>query len=284
MMTPVRRLSAMPASFTGTETSPCSRARLDVRAGDVLSITGNDQIAQLGAHGGFMGHVLVVLGDAQPLPASLPEGSRIRKHLKIRGQCDLWKVRTLESTRSQSGLHSADLILRSNTEAGTLLLVAELCIDSNDLSMIDSEAVEVWQSPPELRKNFRSDLMDQVVADMKDQESDWSLVTAARALLSGRSDLRRARSGSSMKEIQHCWDMDPICTSVVVVFWQRYLLRLSRETTSQNSVGHLKEDPAKLILKWMPLKSDGVLPGVLMKVMRDCGWVRKRHMSKLLVC
>jgi len=42
---------------------------LNVQAGDVISVTGNDRIPQLGAHGGFMGHVLVVLSKAQRLPA-----------------------------------------------------------------------------------------------------------------------------------------------------------------------------------------------------------------------
>jgi len=258
-------------------------ATLDVQAGDVLSVTGNGRLARLGAHGGFMGHVLVVLNDAQPLPAGLPEGSELRRHLRLRSTCDLWKVRTLESTRSQTGLHSADMLLRSDDETGKLILVGELSIDKKDLSLIDSEAVEVWQSPPELQKNFRLDLMELVVADMKDREGDWSLVTAARALLNQGSDLRRERSRRSLQQIKDCWNMDPICTSVVVVFWQRYLFRLSHQASTQGGTGHLKENATKLIMKWMPLKSDGVLPGALTKVMRDCGWARKTQTSKLLV-
>lgn len=256
---------------------------LDVQAGDVLSVKGNGRLARLGAHGGFMGHVLVVLSDAQTLPAGLPEGSEIRQLLRLPSTCILWKIRTLESTRSKTGLHSADMFLKSDDGTGNLVLVGELSIDKNDLSLIDSEAVEVWQSPAELRKDFRLDVMDRVVADMKDQEGDWSLVTAARALLNQGSDLRRAWNMRSLQEIKDCWEIDPICTSVVVVFWQRYLFRICQQATLQDSSGHLKEDPIKLILKWMPLKSDGVLPGALTKVMKDCGWDRKTQVSQLIV-
>jgi len=252
----------------------CAETRLDVQPGDVLSIRGNDQVAQLGAHGGFMGHVVVVLSDAQLLPASLPEGAEMRKLFKIRGTCNLWKVRTLESTRSKSGLHVADLLLRSDEEAGLLLLVGEISINGSELSAIDSEIVEVWQSPLELRRSFRVDLMEHVVADMKNQEADWSFRTAARALLTRPSDLRRSKRGRSLREIQDCWDIDPICTSVVVVFWQRYLLRFAQEAACQHFPAQ-PQDPAKLILKWMPLKSDGVLPGALTQVMHECGWVHK---------
>jgi len=255
--------------------------RLDVHPGDVFSIKGNDQVAQLGAHGGFMGHVVVVLSDAQLLPASLPEYAEMRKLLKVRSTCNLWKVRTLESTRSNSGLHVADLLLRSDDQTDLLLVVGELSINGGELSAIDSETVEVWQSPFELRRNFRVDLMAHVVADMKDQEADWSLSTAARALLTRTSDLRRSKRGTSLKEIRDCWDIDPICTSVVVVFWQRYLFRFAQEAAFQNCLGQ-PLDPAKLILKWMPLKSDGVLPGALTQVMHDCGWVHKTKTPILL--
>lgn len=225
-----------------------------------------------------MGHVVVVLSDAQLLPPSLPEGADMRRMLKIRSTCNLWKVRTLESTRSKSGLHVADLLLRSDDETDLLLLVGEISVDGSELSAIDSETVEVWQCPLELRRNFRVDLMGHVVADMKHQEADWSLSTAARALLTGPSDLRRSRRGRSLQDIQDCWDIDPICTSVVVVFWQRYLHRFAQEA---NRLGK-NQDPAKLILKWMPLKSDGVLPGALTQVMHECGWVHKTKTPILL--
>jgi len=276
-----------PSSFQTYEQTPqrnmptCAGTRLDVQPGDVFSIKGNDQVAQLGAHGGFMGHFVVVLSDAQLLPASLPEGAEMRKLLKIRSTCNLWKVRTLESTRSKSGLHVADLFLRSDEETGLLLLVGEISIDGSELSLIDSETVEVWQSPLELRRSFRVDLMEHVIADMKTQEADWSLSTAARALLTRPSDLRRSKRGRSLREIQDCWDIDPICTSVVVVFWQRYLLRFAQAGACQNFLAQ-PQDPAKLILKWMPLKSDGVLPGALTQVMHDCGWVHKAKTPLLL--
>jgi len=250
---------------------------LNVQAGDVISVTGNDRIPQLGAHGGFMGHVLVVLSKAQRLPAGSPEGSQMCEHLKMCSACDLWKLRTLESTRSKSGLHFADLLLRYDDQSGRLILVGELSIDSTNLSIIDSEAVDVWQSPPALRNNFRLDLMEQVVADMKDKQVDWSFVTAAWALLSVFHSPEKSSNGKSLQEIQDSWDLSPICTTVVIVFWQRYLLGLANESNFLR--GHEnQEDSVKMILQWMPLNAYGVLPGTLTKVLCDSGWVRPKSL------
>jgi len=227
-----------------------------------------------------MGHVLVVLSEAQYLPAS-GEGLELRRCFEMPSTCYLWKVRTLESTRSKSGLHVADLFLRTDSEASLLLLVGELSIDTNEFSRIGSETVEVWQSPGELRRCFSMHILQDVVADMKKQEANWSFATAARALLSSTSDLRRSKSGRSLRCIQDCWEMNPICTSVVVAFWQRYLVKLAQEASYLDVLEHV-EDAAGLIMKWMPLKSDAVLPGELTKVMGDCGWLRKTQAPILL--
>jgi len=261
----------------------CGVDRLDIQAGDVLCVRGNGRIAQIGANGGFMGHMMVVLSSAQLLSAREIEDCRmLRKSFRRGHKCDIWKVRTLESTRGKSGLHVADLFLRSDDKTCQLLLVGELSLECHEFSMLDPEAVDVWQSPPVLRKNIRFDLIEMVVADMKVHEADWSMATAAKALLTQASDLRRSRNGKEMQEMKEGWCMDPICTSVVVIFWQRYLFKLAQDATLQQDAGLLKVNAAKLILQWMPLKADGVLPGVLTKVMRDCGWIPKTISPKLL--
>jgi len=70
-------------------------------------------------------------------------------------------------------------------------------------------------------------------------------------------------SNTLLDEIQRCWASPPICTSVVIVFWQRYLCKVAA-ATGQTEV--------ELILKLMPLKADRTLPGELMAGIRQCGW------------
>jgi len=108
-MTP-RRQSVTPQR----EMWSCGAGRLDIQAGDVLCVKGNGRIAQIGANGGFMGHMLVVLSDAQLLSTRQADGCAVLRSFRKGRQCDIWKVRTLESTRGKTGLHVADLFLRSD--------------------------------------------------------------------------------------------------------------------------------------------------------------------------
>merc|ERR1719313_3283716 len=82
-----------------------------------------------------------------------------------------------------------------------------------------------------------------------------------------------------LEEIKECWEKEPICTSVVVTFWQRYLVKLAMSFVV--SSGDLI-DPAALVLKWMPLKSDRVLPGELFATLQACGWVMLAQVPKVL--
>jgi len=75
-----------------------------------------------------------------------------------------------------------------------------------------------------------------------------------------------------MKETESCWFCDPICTSVVIIFWQRYLCKLADHLNKDKSHDSLCIESADLILQFMPLKADRVLPGELHKVLRSCGW------------
>lgn len=129
--------------------------------------------------------------------------------------------------------------------------------------------MEVWQSPAELRSQLRMDCIDAVLADMVSCEASWSLTTAFRAVtrsakLSRRRDL--------LGKVQGYWESAPICTSVVTSFWQRYLCSYAHAT------GQRETD---LILKWMPLKADRVLPGELIDTMRSCGWCNIKRVPKI---
>merc|ERR1719162_2204282 len=74
-----------------------------------------------------------------------------------------------------------------------------------------------------------------------------------------------------MDKIADYWKKEPICTSVVIIFWQRYLHKLAGVVVSKVDSG--KVEPAELIMRWMPLKADRVLPGDLLGTLTETGWV-----------
>lgn len=243
-------------------------------AGDVLCVRGTGQLADIGTTGGFMGHVLVALG---PLRRLSPE-SAIARELRDSfpaGSFDrgVWRVETVESTRSHAGLHRCELLLHEPRSGGRLVVVGELAIEGDGgLTVIDEETVELYQSPPELRSQLQARPQDvaDVVSKMKAAEKSWSLATAARALLKSAPLTAGGNRAHALQEIKECWHEAPICTSVVVVFWQRCLCRLARGTP------HSELDS---ILKYMPLKSDRGLPGELISTMRRCGWTQVHRLS-----
>ena len=48
--------------------------------------------------------------------------------------------------------------------------------------------------------------------------------------------------------MEACWNSNPICTSVIIVFWQRYICKLVK-------CGLMSADVVDLIMKFMPLKA-----------------------------
>merc|ERR1719181_863840 len=101
--------------------------------------------------------------------------------------------------------------------------------------------------------------MTRVLADMKVHEASWSHVTVARAMF---SSARLTSAGSQLPEqtlntVKACWEREPICTSVVITFWQRYLCEVaaSQDQSPQQTL--------ESIMRFMPLKADRGLPGDL---------------------
>lgn len=71
--------------------------------------------------------------------------------------------------------------------------------------------------------------------------------------------------------------MDPICTSVVIMFWQRWLCKLASVLAAQQETA--EETSSDLILQWFPLKADRSLPGPLLDTMLRCGWTKRTVIS-----
>jgi len=239
--------------------------------GDVLFVKGDGQFTELGTTGGWMGHVLVVQGTPQLESRQWFQEWGVNVAWPANGVTHIWKVPTIESTRSAAGLHQCEMLVHVKSD-GSLMLLGELVTTDNgtlEFSQIEDEAVEVWQSPAEIRSQLSMECIRDVLTDMVSCEASWSLTTAARAVF---KSAKLSRRKDLLGKVQGYWDSAPICTSVVIAFWQRYLCSFARAT------GQRETD---LIMKWMPLKADRVLPGELLSTMRKCGWVNIRRVPKM---
>mmetsp|Transcript_38215 Transcript_38215/g.73415 ORF Transcript_38215/g.73415 Transcript_38215/m.73415 type:complete len:648 (+) Transcript_38215:68-2011(+) len=247
-----------------------------IEPGDVLFVKGTGGLLELGTAGGVMGHVMLVIKGPERI-GSNSDHARPLKSVWPAGVQEIWKVRTLESARGRAGLHEANLYLYVEPGTATLILLGELSDKEFDYS---NEATELWQSPPELRLRLSDGTVQEVLGDMKEQNAsaNWSWTTAARAVLlpdwqlSDSSDKQRL-----LQEIQDCWARDPICTSVVIIFWQRWLCKLASVLVARQDIAEVT--PSDLILQWLPLKADRSLPGPLLDTMQRCGWTKRTIIS-----
>jgi len=250
-----------------------------VRPGDVIYVQGAATgFWNIGAAGGFMGHVLVAIGSPEVLPQHSEEHRALQAH-SGRRLPELWRIPTVESTRGQEGLHYAHLVVYVEPGTGRLVPAGELSNDRSEIHALNpQEQVELWQSPPEIRGAVSPELVANVLDDMEHDEQDWSYTTAMRAVFLSHNFVARDRRGR-LSELQQCWKSKPICTSVVISFWQRLLCSLSRggahprNSFLASPVGAAVEgDAYSLILRWMPLMADRGLPGELLQSMHECGW------------
>jgi hypothetical protein len=235
----------------------------------VLYVAGSGGgFAEIGTAGGFMGHFMVVLGPPHRIAAGTHEANELAAIWPQDTQ-EIWGVLVVESTRGIAGLHEAELLVRIESKSSKLMLCGEISIDG-ELCLVEDDFFEIWQSPPELRNALRKDLIQQVVAEMKLCNGSWSMTTAARALFLSASTFTSVEKSELLSEIKACWGADPICTSVVIIFWQRYLCKIAGSFyEAVDRTCH----PTDLILKFMPLKADRGLPGDVLRAMKECGWI-----------
>jgi len=250
-------------------------------AGDVVCVQGTGRIAQIGAVGGFLGHVLVLLGPPKECQYTSAEGENLRQFVPS-AVWPLWLFQTMECTSSTEGLHIVHQVISIEETSGRFVLVGELKGD-DDFTEYEDAAVEFWRAPLTLRNAFRAEIMNKVINDMRECKVSWSLATAFRAVLrSAHIDFSTVRNLPEeqqveiLQELRECWTAEPICTSVVISFWQRYLCELAAA-----HAGSRESLAAQLVLKWMPLKADRALPGDLLGTMLKCGFtlVKDRPVS-----
>jgi len=258
-------------------------------AGDVLYVESTlgvlAGLSHVGAAGGFAGHVMLVAAPPQLLTRGSQEANRIEVVWPV--CCDVqevWKVKIFESLRGEAGLHESEVLLFVDTRDGQLKLFGDIGAEGPDgleLGQMDNEVVELWRSPPLLREFLRPRLVAEVLTDMKKGVANWSITTALRAVFMAADSFKSSDRTSLLAEILGCWEADPICTSVVIIFWQRYLCKLA-SAPNCSPQAYSQGACLDLILKWMPIKADRGLPGELLQTMQKCGWMRAQNFDASL--
>lgn len=239
-----------------------------VSAGDVLCmLEGSDTLARLGSSGGYMGHVMLVTSTPRLVEAGTEDAEMLHGVWPSPDVKEVWIVRTAECKRSaEHGIHISDHILYFS-EGGQMMAAAEE-LEHQFLKFKEPVKVEVWQSPVEVREDLRLEMMCEILADMREQALPWSWTTALRAFSFSAEVPRGYDRKRMLAEIRRAWDANPICSSLVVVFWQRYLHQAAKLRSA---------DPLDWILRWMPLVADRTLPGEMLNAMHGCGWSRVTH-------
>mmetsp|Transcript_78595 Transcript_78595/g.163316 ORF Transcript_78595/g.163316 Transcript_78595/m.163316 type:complete len:586 (-) Transcript_78595:27-1784(-) len=278
--------SALPA-FTFTWTATGQGLDALIVPGDILAVNANQAAALstrlfmgIGTTRGFMGHVMLVTAPPQCVKQDSSEGEFLEAAFQAapEGVNELWKVRTVESSSSEKGLHTSDLMLFVDSKTNHLRIAGELNKTGTELSLSEEqERVDLWQSPACLRGSLKMDVMQKVLLDMQDSQADWSGSTAIRAVFTSATLTTppSGREAQMLAEIRSSWLEAPICTSIVVTFWQRYLIMTSSSLIEQGLPDTaLPRVLTDLILRYMPVKAHASLPADLVAALENSGWVR----------
>lgn len=247
-----------------------------IRAGDVLFVRSSGYLAglaQVGAVGGVAGHVMLVIASPKVIVRDSIDALDYEVIWPDGDVSEIWSVRILESTRGEAGLHESEVLMRLERRTGRLVLFGDANDEGTEYGQGPDEEIEVWRSPSPVRDWLHPQVVAEVVADMKKCEASWSLTTAMRAVFRSANTFSGSDRPGLLAEITGCWHVDPICTSVVIIFWQRFLCQLPGSAIAEQCCGPQAE-ALDLILKFMPLKADRGLPGELLQTMLTCGWVQ----------
>jgi len=191
--------------------------------GDVLVVSGQGHLFEIGTVRGFMSHVMLV--TSAPVSVSPVTLAKLRSLWS--GSCmpELWRVATIECTRSVVGTHSAEMLLAVTPRDRQFRIFGEL--DKTGRVTLCCGMVELWQSPGDVRAALRADLINNVVAGLAASRACWSAATAFRAIVMSSGPVEKPTAVETLQEIQSCWCKPPICTSLVITFWQQYLCLLA---------------------------------------------------------
>jgi len=253
-----------------------------IMPGDVLFVRGTARgVLRIGANGGFVGHVVLVFASPRRICQGMPAAKQFESVWPRRNVRELWCVPTVESTRSESGLHRTQTLVFEQPGTHQLMIAGELDMQGL-IHECEEDPVELWQSPPDLRSGLRHDLIAEVIQEMAQNTADWSWNTARRAVLHRANVAPRLMQTVErfFEEMQQSWAKPPICTSIVVGFWQRYLCKLANARVMQDGASY-SDTAINYILRFMPLRADRSLPGDLVHAMKEAGWKMERQIPPI---
>lgn len=204
-----------------------------VAPGDVIFVPGSGGLAEIGTAGGFMGHVMLVVQTPRRVGMDEEESEDFAS-VWPRNAKEIWLARTVEASREEGGMYESLLLLNCVPENQTLELIGEVNESAMELHGSTSKTVELWQSPAELcfKLQQKQWIVDEVLRDMRKNKTPWSWTTALRAIMRSAGDRHLLDHGgvdakTLLQQMQECWESDPICTSVVISFWQRCLCKIA---------------------------------------------------------
>jgi hypothetical protein len=242
-----------------------------VSFGDVLYIRGTLGFGGIGETGGYWGHLHLVTGKPACIQKHSLQALPFLQMWPSKAVDCIWAVPVIESRRNVAGLTESELLLYVHPSTGRIFVLGEIAIDGALSEFIQDdtpEQVEIWRCPADLRKSANKSLKAQALADLKACGASWSWATAVRAFMLKGEITSRAQKESTIEDFQQCWTAEPICTTVVIAFWQRYLCHLA-----EHKARHGAADGAlAMILRYMPLKADRALPSELLRALRSHQW------------
>jgi hypothetical protein len=209
----------------------------------------------------------------------------------------VWSIRTIHSTGGRKGGICEEKVLLSMKSNGELLLMG--CIEVDDaeheqvghLTICDDVKVEIFQAPATLRACFRRQVAEQAT-QLTRTNRDWSLTTGAWAVMGlFSSHMNRWSAVPTTDKLMQSLDIEPICTTVFVGWWQQYLRLLGEEaeqvqdSTAFGLLGADDENVTRhplgmvLVYHYMP-SSPAILPMYLLQHLHDGGWSKLERMTR----
>lgn len=245
--------------------------------GDLLCVKGSaDNITSIGANGGFMGHVMLVTSEPRVIRYDTEEAieyGNLWPRVGGESASVLFIIPSMESCRSEEGFYESEYLLYID-EVDRIRLLGERRPEG--LQRFErADKVIVFHGPPALRKNIKPYLMEESLEAMRDsRQGSWSWGTAIRAYLFSADIEENAWSSrdAALEDIQQCWKADPICTSLIIIFWQRYICALADEWNEMRWPHEPKKHAFDMICEWIPLKADRALPADMVNTLERCGW------------
>lgn len=245
---------------------------LDVGTGDILLI-GPDFV---GIH-----HVVLVTGD---LRREHPDVGWV---LDLEPGIEVWSCDTIESVQSACGndwwWYPARSYFGRDPYKLTVRLVADMPQRSGEIEAIEPVPLKILLHP--MRREFGGPGIDgalwaAAVEDGAEHSKKYSYVTRftmAVAYLLQQTHLQNAALDAKrfptqearsqlLKAITASWERPPICSTVAIQTWQRYLVDAFDD-----------DNAAQAILEYMPLFCHTTLPATLAKELTKYGWVMKEN-------